>query len=226
MLRTSKLGYLRGVAAENDLVAAAGLEALDLHAVVLALEFQKGTVVGDGGIGQRSRVIVIGPTAIEHELDGDERAHFGYAGEFVAAGSGLGVARGAAHVVVVEVCQVAVVERGRGFVGEHVADVAGDPFARCAGSVGFGGRTAWREVAAVAGVEQHAGAVGEDEQGGVATAGIDLMDVQGSGSPGRQGLAGLLGEGGDGEQEGKESHVWTVYRERFRYVPRPVLLSP
>ena len=130
-------------------------------------------------------------------------ADFGDAGEFVAAGRGFGGARGAAHVVVMEVCQVAVVERGRGVVGEHVADVAGDPFARGAGGVGLGGRTARREVAAVAGVEQHAGAVGEDEQGGVAAAGVDLVDVEGSGGPGRQGLAGLLGEGGDGEKEGK-----------------------
>ena len=67
-----EVGVFGGVAAEDDLVLAAGLQALDLHAVVLALLFEKGAVVGDGGVIERGRVIIVRPTAVEHELDRDE----------------------------------------------------------------------------------------------------------------------------------------------------------
>ena len=69
MLRTSKFGYFAGIAAQDDLIFASRLQALDLHAVVLALPVEKGAIVGDGGVVERRRIVVVRPTAVEHELD-------------------------------------------------------------------------------------------------------------------------------------------------------------
>ena len=97
-----------------------------------------------------------------------------------------------AHVVVVEVSQVAVVERRSRIVREHVANVARDPLAGSARSIRLRRYAARRNGPAVPGIQQHGGAVGKNEQGGVAASGVDLMDVERAGRPTRERLPHLL----------------------------------
>ena len=113
------------------------------------------------------------------------------------------------HVIVVKMRQVAIVEDRGGVVGEHVADVAGDPFAWRVRGVGLRRRAARRKIATVSGIEQHAGAVGKDEKRGVSASGIDLVNVESPGRPRRQRLSDLLRKGGNrekAEEARKNSH--------------------
>ena len=101
------------------------------------------------------------------------------------------------HVIVVEMSQVPVIEDWGRVVRQHVADIAGDPLARRARGVRLRRRAARRKIAAVAGIQQHAGAVGKNEEGGVAASGVDLVDVESPWRPRRQRLPDLLRKGGN-----------------------------
>ncbi len=48
-------------------------------------------------------------------------------------------------------------------------------------------------------VDEHGGAVGKDEEGGVAAAGGDLVDVESAGRPGRECLGVQRGHGENGK---------------------------
>ena len=83
-------------------------------------------------------------------------------------------------MVVVEMRQIPVVEHRGGVVRQHVADIAGDPFARSARSIRLRRRAARRKIAAVAGIEQHLVPSGKMRNAELPRPGIDLMDVESS----------------------------------------------
>ncbi len=117
---------------------------------------------------ERARVVVIGPTPIEHFLDRDRTRDV----------------RQAPHVIAVEVRDENVIET-RWVVS---LDVASDPFARSTGAVG-----SWRCVrgAAIgrgAGVDEQARPVGKDEKRRVPASGADVVDVEVAFAPGSQDL--------------------------------------
>jgi hypothetical protein len=105
-------------------------------------------------------------------------------------------------VVVVEVREIAVVDGG----DTHGAHVARDPLRGRARAVGPWRGAARRRIAAVAGVEKEGRPVRQDEQGGVAAAGVDLVDVERAWRPSGQRLAdGLRGERRGREQAGEQA---------------------
>src|SRR5207247_3010715 len=120
---------LRRIAAQDNLVVAPWLEAVHSHAVVLILPAEKGAIVRYSGVAERSGIVVIRPASIEHQLDRNGIADLRDAGEFVAM-RGFRRRRGMPHVVIVEMREVAEIDDRGWIVREHVADVAGDPFAR------------------------------------------------------------------------------------------------
>ena len=130
MLRTSKFWVLRSDRGAERSDRCDLVKPFHLHAGVLPLPVEKGPIVSNCGIIQRGWIVVVRPSTVEHELGWDEIADFRDAGQLVAAPRGFRGGGRLAHVIVMEMRQVRIVEGRRRVMREHMSHIAGDPLAR------------------------------------------------------------------------------------------------
>ena len=116
-----------------------------------------------------------------------------------------------AHVILVKMGQQHVVQRRLRVVTQRVTNVADDPFAGPPRVVGPSGRVLGTRARQFARIDQQGGAIGKDVQARIAAPGADLVDVEHSRLPRRDGAAddilGTGNRGGDGKHNDREKTI-------------------
>jgi hypothetical protein len=128
-------------------------------------------------------------------------------------------------MIAVEVCKVAVVNGGRVVVCEDMTGISGDPLTGAARSVRPRRRAPRWQHSSIAGIDQHGSAIGKNQQGGIASPRVDLMDIQSAGRPMREGSSDLLStdwnwkEKQNGREHPHSEVSLSRHRTEIRFIP-------